>query len=359
MNLAIEELPARVSMSAVCRALVLNRSSVLQRCKGLIGNNTDKRSRKESSQPRALTNKECEQVEQLLFSEVYCNQTPAEVYHCLLEQGETPPCSVSTMYRILRRKRNNGERRQQRSAQHHAIPRLEATKANQVWTWDITKLPLVTQGVYLSLYAVTDLYSRFMVAWMVSIKENSALAMQLMNEAVARYGIEPGQLTLHQDRGSPMTANGYLGDMKLLDITCSHSRPRVSNDNPFSESGFRTLKYQPDYPGKFIDPTHARGWCGDYYDWYNFKHHHSGLNGYTPEQVFTGSYAEVAGIKQAALDERYSKTPERFVNGGPKIKLPPTKVCINPISKQNGDGEGIDRVNFPTLTAAGYVRKAC
>ena len=190
---------------------------------------------------------------------------------------------------------------------------------------------------------------------MVSRKENSALALQLMNEAVIRYGITPGQLTLHQDRGSPMTANGYLEQMKQLDITCSHSRPRVSNDNPFSESGFKTLKYQPDYPGKFDTPAHARRWCDEYYEWYNFQHHHSGLNGYTPEQVFTGSYQAVAVIKQAALNQRYISNPERFVHGQPTVKLPPRTVTINPISVEDVANGISDTVNFPTLSAAGYT----
>ena len=358
MNLALSARPVRVSMSAICRVLGLNRSSVLQRRAGLVGANSEKRSRKHKKQPRALSAEERSEIKQLLRSEAFRNQTPAEIYQCLLEQGKAP-CSVSTMHRILREDGENGERRDQRPAQHHAIPRLKATVPNQVWTWDITKLALVTQGVYLSLYAVTDLFSRFIVAWTVSMKENSALAMQLMNEAVARYSIKTGQLTLHQDRGSPMTANGYLGDMKRLDITCSHSRPRVSNDNPISESGFRTLKYQPDYPGKFNGPTHARSWCEDYYDWYNFEHHHTGLNGYTPDQVFTGSYIEVARIKQAALDKRYVTNPERFVNGPPTVKLPPSEVSINPISAEDLAAGAIDKVNFPTLSAAGYERIAC
>jgi putative transposase len=345
-------------MSAVCRVLGLNRSSVLQRRTGLVGSTVETRSRKQALQPRALSTEERDGVRRLLRSELYRNQTPAEVYQCLLEQGKAP-CSISTMHRILRQEGENGERRNQRPAQHHAIPRLKAMAPNQVWTWDITKLALLTRGVYLSLYAITDLFSRYIVAWMVSLKENSALAIQLMNEAVVRYRVGPGQLTLHQDRGSPMTATGYLGEMKRLDITCSHNRPRVSNDNPFSESGFRTLKYQPDYPGKFGDPAQARNWCEDYYDWYNFDHHHSGLNGYTPEQVFTGRYAEVAQTKQAALDKRYATNPGRFVKGRPRVKLPPTEVSINPISAEEIASGVIDRVNFPTLSAAGYERIAC
>lgn len=357
MKLAIEERPNRLPLSVACRVLGLNRSSVYQRQKGLVGNDSTKRSRKNAPQPRALSEQECQSVLATLRSPEHSNQPPAEVYQRLLEQGDAP-CSVSTMHRLLRKEGENGERRDQRPAQHHAIPRLKATSPNEVWTWDISKLPLVTQGVYLSLYAITDLFSRYTVAWMISLKENSALALQLMDEASARYRIVPGQLTLHQDRGSPMTANGFLGAMQALDINCSHSRPRVSNDNPFSESGFKTLKYQPDYPGKFTSTEHARQWCSDYYQWANFHHHHSGLNGYTPVQVFTGTFAEIAKTKQAALDHRYRLNPERFVKGRPLVKMPPTEVAINPISDdQIADGV-LDAVNYPTLHAAGYQANA-
>ena len=259
------------------------------------------------------------------------------------------------MHRLLRQHGENGERRAQRPAQHHAVPRLLAFAPNEVWSWDITKLPLVRRGIYLSLYVVLDLFSRFVVAWMISKKENSALSEQLMNEAVTRYGIAPGQLTLHQDRGSPMIAHGYLESMMALDVTCSHSRPRVSNDNPFSESQFKTQKYQPDYPGRFDSQAHARDWCEDYFRWYNFEHHHSGLSGFTPEQVFTGRYPAIAEQKQRVLDARYEQTPERFVKGRPRVTLPPTCVAINPILAEQGGEVMADHVNFPTLTAAGHL----
>lgn len=356
MNTVIEQRPESLPMSQACQALGLNRSSVYarrQRAKGEA--QQAKRSRKESQQPRALSEQERDHVIETLHSEAYRDQPPAEVYQQLLEEDQYL-CSVSTMHRLLRQKNENGERRPQRPAQHHAIPRLLAHAPNEVWTWDITKLPLVCRSIYLSLYVVLDLYSRFAVAWMLSTKENSALAQQLMNEAIARYAIAPGQLTIHQDRGSPMTAHGYLESMKEQDITCSHSRPRVSNDNPYSESQFKTQKYQPDYPGRFNNMAHAQQWCEEYFGWYNFKHHHSGLAGFTPEQVFTGGYLEVAKQKQRALDVRFEKTPERFVQGRPRVKLPPEFAAINPIAI---DGAGhstlSDRVNFPTLTAAGYV----
>ena len=152
-----------------------------------------------------------------------------------------------------------------------------------------------------------------------------------------------------------MIAHGYLEDMMELDVTCSHSRPRVSNDNAFSESQFKTQKYQPDYPGRFESVAHAQSWCEDYFQWYNDQHHHSGLAGFTPEQVFTGRYTQVAEQKQQALDARFALNPERFVKGRPTVKLPPDFVAINPVKDEQGQLV-TDQVNFPTLTAAGYKR---
>ncbi|XOV86898.1 MAG: IS3 family transposase [Pseudomonadota bacterium] len=355
MSTAIAERPDTLSMTRACQVLALNRSTVYARQRRAANDEPPKRSRQHAVQPRALSPQERTTVIDTLHSEAYCDQPPAEVYQSLLEQ-ERYPCSVSTMHRLLRSVQESGDRRNQRPAQHHAIPRLLATAPNKVWSWDITKLPLVRRGIYLSLYVVLDLFSRFVVAWMVSVKENSALSRQLMDEATARYGITRGQLTIHQDRGSPMIAHGYLDLLRDLDVTCSHSRPRVSNDNAFSESQFKTQKYQPDYPGRFDHPAHARDWCEDYFAWYNFQHHHSGLAGFTPEQVFTGRYREVANDKQRALDARYARNPERFVHGRPVVPMPPTSVAINPVVP-GGDGTIIDdRVNFPTLTAAGYVK---
>lgn len=355
MNHVLSYCPDRLPLSRACQALGLNRSTVYARRHRVATDPTPRRARKASIQPRALSAQEREHVVEVLHSEPYRDQPPAEVYQRLLEQ-KTYLCSVSTMHRILRTLRENGERRHQRPAQHNAIPRLLACAPHEVWTWDITKLPLVRRGVYLSLYVVLDLFSRFVVAWMVSLKENSALAKQLMDETMARYAIAPGQLTVHQDRGSPMIAHGYLDLMRELDVTCSHSRPRVSNDNAFSESQFKTQKYQPDYPGRFDSATQARRWCEDYFQWYNFEHHHSGLAGFTPEQVFTGRYRDVAEQKQRALDVRYERNPERFVRGRPTVKLPPSSVAINPIAPGEDSDAVADRVNFPTLTAAGYVR---
>lgn len=355
MMAVLHDRPASLPLTRACEALCLNRSTVYAHQRRAANDDRPKRCRKHSVQPKALTTEEREAVIDTLNSEPFIDQPPKEVYQRLLEGGQYL-CSVSTMYRLQRTRGETGERRQQRAAQHNAIPRLLATKPNEVWTWDITKLPLNRRGVYLSLYVVLDLFSRYIVAWMISIKENSALAKQLMDETVERYKVVPGQLTLHQDRGAPMTAHGYLDQMRELDVTCSHSRPRVSNDNPYSESQFKTQKYQPDYPGRFNDIHHARLWTEEYVAWYNAEHHHNGLAGFTPEQVFTGSYHEIAKDKQQALDAGYQKHPARFAKGRPSVDMPPKSVAINPI-KPSDNGEFIDdRVNFPTLTAAGYVK---
>jgi putative transposase len=205
---------------------------------------------------------------------------------------------------------------------------------------------------------VIDLYSRYVVAWMISRKENSALATQLMHEALARYKIAPDQLALHQDRGSPMTATGYLESLQDRKVICSHSRPRVSNDNAFSESQLKTAKYQPDYPRRFLDGEHARAWCTVYFAWYNTAHHHSGLAGFTPEQVFTGAFRDVAKEKQRALGAVYGRHPEQFVKGRPLVALPPTLVAINPVPLDLL-GTIDDRVNFPTLPTLRESAKNC
>ena len=355
MNRVIHERPARLPLTLACGVLGLNRSSVYARRRRLEHKVAPRRSRKDSRQPRALSTSERQRVLDTLHSEAFCDQPPVEVYESLLEQGQYL-CSVSTMHRLLCAARENGERRQQRPAQHHAIPRLLARQPHEVWTWDISKLATIQRGVYLSLYVVLDLFSRFVVAWMISRKENSALAQQLMHEAMTRYGIVDGQLTIHQDRGAPMTAHAYLDLMGELGATCSHSRPRVSNDNPFSESQFKTQKYQPDYPGRFESHAHARRWCQPYFDWYNFEHHHSGLSGFTPEQVFTGRHLAVAADKQAALDAQYERHSERFVRGQPRVTMPPDYVAINPIGNDADCDATSTTVNFPTLSKANAVK---
>lgn len=353
MSLLVAERPATVPLRAACAALGVNRSTVYARRRR--GCEPKRTARRGCVQPRALTPAEREQVHETLTSEAFRDQPPVEVYNALLERG-VYLCSVSTMHRILRERGESGERRDQRRAQHHAVPRLAAEAPNEVWTWDCSKLPTAVRGRYLTLYVVLDLFSRFVLAWMVSRKENSALAQQLMVEATARYRIGAGPLTIHQDRGAPMTANRYIDLLSEMGIVLSHSRPRVSNDNPFSEAQFKTQKSQPDYPGVFANPAHAQRWCAAYFDWYNFEHHHSGLAGYTPEQVFTGRYRQVADAKQRALDAQYAAHPERFVAGAPRAPMPPARVMLNPVSPEDQDAGASAAVNYPTLARAEHAR---
>lgn len=345
--------PGVLSQRKACDVLSINRSTVrtYQGKRHFVGPPLPAhRSRSQSIQSNALNEQERQAILTTLNSEKFCNQPPAQVYYTLLSRGQYL-CSISTMHRLLRSKQLNGERRNQRPAQHHAVPRLHAQSANEVWTWDITKLATLERGVYLSLYVVMDLFSRFIVAWMLSKKENSALATQLFQEASERYEIEPSTLTVHQDRGAPMTAHCYLDLLGELAITASHSRPRVSNDNPMSESQFKTLKYQPDYPRRFDGYGHAQTWCEDYVHWYNHEHHHSALAGFTPAEVFTGEHFRIGAERQVALDEAYRLNPLRFINGAPKAAMPPRNVYINPIVDLT-DNEETTAVNFPTLTRA-------
>jgi putative transposase len=187
---------------------------------------------------------------------------------------------------------------------------------------------------------------------MLSRKENSALSSQLIAQATERYDIPANSLTLHQDRGAPMTAHCYLDLLSELAITASHSRPRVSNDNPMSEAQFKTLKYQPDYPRRFDNYEHARRWCDDYVNWYNYQHHHSSLAGYTPYQVFTGEYLDIAKRRQSALDSVYKAHPERFRKGRPLAQMPPSVVSINPLPADAERSVIEQGVNFPTLNRA-------
>jgi putative transposase len=279
---------------------------------------------------RKLVEAEQQRVLETMHSERFQDQTPRQAYAQLLDEG-TYLASPSTIYRILAAHGETKERRNQREARSHAVPRLEATAPNQVWSWDISKLATYVPGVFLNLYLVLDLFSRFPVAWMIAEHENSALAKQLFAEAITRYRLPPGSITVHNDRGAPMTSLGFIELLAQLGVERSLSRPRVSNDNPHAESFFKTAKYQPDYPGRFNGAPHARRWFADFFDWYANHHRHSGLALFTPADVFFGRVPELAASRQRALDAAYLAHPERFVRGRPRVRLPPARVAINPI----------------------------
>ena len=259
----------------------------------------------------------------------FADQPPAEVYSTLLERG-IYLASIRTMYRVLAEAGESKERRNQRLPRAHEVPSLTATAPNQVWTWDITKLATEAKGVFLQAYVILDLFSRYVVGWMVATKECKHLAALLFAETIARHGVEPG-LWVHADRGSAMKSDTLAQLLASLGASRSFSRPRVSDDNPFSEAHFKTLKYQPDYPGRFESELHARAWLQEFFGWHNEEHHHSGLALFTPSDVFHGRVDAVRATRQAALDAAHAARPERFPNGPPRVLLPPAQVHINPV----------------------------
>ena len=279
---------------------------------------------------RRLADDERQRVLDVLHSARFADQPPPEVYATLLSEG-IYLASIRTMYRLLTERGETAERRAQRAPVKHAKPTLTATAPNEVWTWDITKVRGPLPGVFYFVYVVLDLFSRMVVGWMLAERENAAHAERLFTEAITRHGVAPGVLTVHADRGSPMRSSDLAELFAVLGVARSFSRPHVSDDNAFSESLFKTGKYQPDYPGEFASPSHGRAWFQQFFGWYNVDHQHSGLALFTPADVFYGRVEEIAMRRQAALDDAYAAHPERFPNGPPVVRRPPAAVHINPL----------------------------
>lgn len=275
---------------------------------------------------RALSDAERANVLAVLSDKCNVDRSPREVYASLLSSG-IYHCSVSTMYRLLRRTK---DRRNQLNPRTYSCPELLASWPNQVWSWDITKLKAEKKWCYYYLYVVMDIYSRYVVAWCVAEKEDSEIAKQLIFDACLKHNIKPGQLTIHADRGSSMTSKAVSQLLIDLDVTKTHSRPHVSNDNCFSEAQFKTFKYRPDFPERFENIQIARAFCVEFFNWYNTEHYHSGIAMLTPETVHYGKAEEVIARRQVALDLQYAVRPERFVNKAPKHPELPKHVYINP-----------------------------
>ena len=321
----VDERDAAVTVVAACAAVAMSRASRYRWRQPA----SPAAPRVRSPSPRRLGDAERQAILDVLHSLEFADQPPTEVYATLLERG-VYLASIRTIYRVLAAAGEIRDRRNQRAPQPHALPSLTATAPNQIWTWDITKLATLEKGVFLQAYVILDLFSRFVVGWMVATKECKHLAAQLFAETIARHGVEPG-LQVHADRGSAMKSDTLAQLLDSLGASRSFSRPRVSNDNPFSEAQFKTLKYQPDYPGRFGSVLHGRAWLGDFFSWHNDDHHHAGLALFTPADVFHGRVAEVAATRQAALDAAHRAHPERFPNGAPRVRCPPAAVHINPV----------------------------
>jgi putative transposase len=305
----IQEHRGPLSVAQACQALGLN-PATYHRWK------RPPRAPKARPSPRALTAQERQQVLTELHAPRFVDRTPAHVVATLLDE-QTYHCSERTMYRLLAADHATRERRNQAQRRRYARPQLCATGPNQLWSWDISKLALV-DGRHVNLYTIEDVYSRYVVGWMVAPRESASLACQLVSQTAQRQAIRPGQLTLHADRGSVMT----------------HSRPRISDDNPFSESLFKTLKYHPGYPGRFQQCDQARAWCSTFFAWYNAEHKHSGLTYLSPAQVHLGHAAKHQAARAAVLASAFARRPERFVRGLPVVPNLPEAVWINPPSPE-------------------------
>jgi putative transposase len=282
--------------------------------------------RRRAQHPAELSPAERAQVLALLTCEAYADLSVNQVWACELDEGRYW-CSARTMYRILNGLKLTGDRRRQATHPPKTIPELVATEPNEVWSWDITKLRGPTKGVWFHAYVVLDIFSRYVVGWRIEAIEDGQLAADLVQDIVTEQGGPPGYL--HADGGAAMTSKALASLLVDLDVRRSHNRPRTSNDNPFSESQFKTMKYMPDYPSRFTTIGDARTWMEAFTQWYNHDHHHSGIGLHTPASVHYGTADAVRASRQVTLNAAYAAHPERFPRGRPQAPPLPERVTIN------------------------------
>lgn len=324
---AATELAEDVGVKPACAALGVSRATFYRR------RNPEKKCQQpRPTPPRALSEDERTEVLAVLDSDRFVDRAPAEVVATLLDEGRYL-CSERTMYRLLAGRAEVKERRDQRRHPNYAKPELVATAPNQVWSWDITKLLGPKTWTYFYLYVLLDLFSRKAVGWMVADRENASLASRLIENACETHGVRPETLTLHSDRGAPMTAKCTAQLLADLGVTRSLSRPQVSNDNPFSEAQFKTLKYHPGYPRRFASKDAALAYCRRFFPWYNEHHRHGGIALLTPNDVYYGRADALLERRQRRLLAAYEAHPERFPNGPPVVQSLPEAVYINPPSE--------------------------
>ena len=321
---ATAELAAHVGVKPACRALEVSRSTFYRRRSPSTGHHQLR-----PTPARALSAEERDAVYDTLCSDRFVDRAPAEVVATLLDE-DTYLCSERTMYRVLESRAVTLERRAQRSHPEYKKPELLATGPNQVWSWDITRLLGPKKWSYFYLYVILDIYSRYVVGWMLADRKNSVFASRLIQQSCLKHGVQPEVLTLHSDRWAPMTSQCTAQLLADLGVTRSLSRPKVSDDNPFSEAQFQTLKYHPSFPGRFEDQGQAKTFCRSFFRWYNAEHRHGGISMLTPEQVHFGSADEVIASRKAVLNKAWTTHPERFVSGQPIPKPLPEAVWINP-----------------------------
>ncbi len=333
MIAAAERVAPRIGARSACRHFNIAPSTFYRRARGRMHGPRPR----PQPHPRALSVDERTQVLEVAHSERFVDAAPASIVATLLDEG-TYLASERTFYRVLGASDEVRERRNQLTHPPYAKPELLATGPNQLWSWDITDLRGPVKWSRFKCYKIMDVFSRYVVGWMVAHRESATLAERLIAETIAKQNIGPDQLTLHADRGSSMRSRPVAFLLADLGVTKSHSRPHTSNDNPYSESAFKTLKYCPSFPDRFGSFEHARSFIGGFFDWYNTQHRHSGIAMMTPEMVHYGRAEIVRERRDKVLAEAFNVHPERFVRGMPAARAIPQAVWINP--PQLGPSEG-------------------
>jgi putative transposase len=313
----IGDLAPILGKRAACVALGRSRASYYRRHRKSAPR--PRRVRERTPQPRALTADERTEILSVLHQERFVDQAPASIFANLLDEGRYL-CSVPTMYRVLHAEGEVRERRRQAIHPARVKPELVAYGPNQTWSWDITKLLGPAKWTYYYLYVVIDIFSRYVPGWLLATRERSELAEDLLGQSIRKQHITADQLTIHSDRGPSMASKTVALLLADLGVTKSHSRPHCSNDNPYSEAQFKTLKYRPAFPDRFGSIEDARAFCQRFFRWYNDEHHHSGLGFHTPASVHFGQAAEIQLQRERVLQVAYAAHPERFVR---QLPLPP------------------------------------
>ena len=312
----------QVGVKPSCVALGVARATLYRRRKPTTG------PQPRPTPARALSEDECQAVLDVLDSPRFVDRAPAEVVATLLDE-QRYLCSERSMYRILAARAPVRERRNQLRHPDYTKPELVAVAPNQVWSWDITRLRGPEKWSYYYLYVLLDIFSRYVVGWMLAPRENANLAGRLIEETCCKHDVKPEVLTLHSDRGSPMTAKCTAQLLADLGLTQSLSRPQVCDDNPFSEAQFKTLKYHPSFPSRFASQEAAQAFCRTFFPWYNTEHRHGGIAHLTPHGVHHGRAEQDLAARQVTLDAAFQTHPERFLRGRPIVSPLPGTVYIN------------------------------
>lgn len=320
----VEELTPLIGTRPACRALGASPATIYRRRRP-----PERRPAKPRTAPaRALSAPEREALLAELHSERFCDSSPAQVWATLLDEGRYL-ASERTMYRLLEASGESGERRNQLTHPPYERPELLAERPNEVWSWDITKLKGPKKWSWFQLYAILDVFSRYVVGWTVQLRESASVAEALIAQALEQQSIDRGRLTVHADRGPSMRSKPVAFLLADLGIAKTHSRPYTSTDNPYSEAQFKTLKYRPGFPARFETIEHAREFCRGFFDWYNHSHRHSGIGLMAPAVVHHGRAQQIRADRQRVLDAAYAANPERFVRHPPQPPKLPTAAWIN------------------------------